>query len=157
MNCGMMFFHIVVVVLFAWGQVVSKLSSTFSVVEQTVIQFHVHCLQILDNIVVDDAKCSGAVRLHWGWRLGLAHEFEGMAGRNCFSAVDLEYPHLSLCCGGHDPLDNLCNCEDDTIVWWFGCAVGHGKMSAHPAACFLIWRGRMHCCALQVPCCLCGM
>ncbi len=88
-------------------------SLTFSVAEPMV--FHVHCFQFLDNIVVDDTKCSGVVRLHWGQRLGMAYEVEGMAGRNGFSAVDVESPHLSLCCRGHDRLDNLGNCEDGVI------------------------------------------
>ncbi len=96
MNSGMMCCHVVAVVLFVWGPVVSKFSLTFFVVEPMV--FHVHCFQFLDNIVVDDAKCSGVVHLHWGWRLGMAHEFEGMAGGDGFSAVDVESPHLSLCC-----------------------------------------------------------
>ncbi len=65
----------------------------------------------------------------------MAHEFESMASRDCFSAVDVESPHLGLCCQGHDRLDNLCNCEDGPIVWWFGCVVGHEEMSTHPAAC----------------------
>ena len=47
MNCGMMFCHVVAVVLFAWGPVVSKLSLTFSVAEPMVS--HVHCFQFLDN------------------------------------------------------------------------------------------------------------
>ncbi len=133
MNCGMMFCHVVAVVLFACGPVVLKLSSTFSVAEPMV--FHVHCFQFLDNVVVEEAECSGVVRLHWGWRLGMAHEFEGMAGKNGFSAVDVESPHLSLCCRGHDRLDNLCDCEDGTIVWWFGCVAGHEEMSSRPAVC----------------------
>jgi hypothetical protein len=45
MNGGMMFFHVVAVVFFSWGPVVSKLAMTFSVVEPMV--FHVHCFQIL--------------------------------------------------------------------------------------------------------------
>jgi hypothetical protein len=98
----MMFCHVVAVVLFVWGPVVLTLSSTFSVAEPMV--FHVHCFQFLDNIVDDNAECSGVVRLHWGWRLGMAHEFEGMAGGNGFSAVDVESPHLGLCCQGHAAL-----------------------------------------------------
>ncbi len=90
----MMFCHVVAVVLFAWGPVVLKLSSTFSVAEPMV--FHVHYFQFLDNIVVDNAECSGVARLHWGRRLGMAHEFEDMAGGNGFSAADVESPHLSL-------------------------------------------------------------
>jgi hypothetical protein len=113
MNCGMMFCHVVAVVLFTWGPVVSKLSLTFSVMEPMV--FHVHCFQFLDNIVVDNAECSGVVCLHWGWKLGMAHEFEGMAGGNGFSAVDVESPHLSLYCRGHDCLDNLCDCDDGAM------------------------------------------
>jgi hypothetical protein len=64
MNCGMIFCRVVAVVLFAWGPVVSKLSLTLSAVEQMVR--HVHCFQFFDNIVVDNAKCSGVVHLHWG-------------------------------------------------------------------------------------------
>ncbi len=90
---------------------------------------------LLDNIVVDNAKRSGVVHLHWGWRLGMAHEFKGMVCRNGFSAVYVESPQLRLCCQGHDRLDNLCNCEDGAIVWWFGCVVGHEEMSTRPAAC----------------------
>jgi hypothetical protein len=93
MNCAMMLCHVVAVVLFAWDLVVLKLSSTFSVVEPMV--FHFHCFQFLDNIVVDNAECSGVVCLHWGQRLGMAHEFKGMAGGDSFSAVDVESPHLS--------------------------------------------------------------
>ncbi len=63
----------------------------------------------------------------------MAHEFEGMAGRNGFSAVDVKSPHLSLFCRGHDRLDNLCDCEDGAIVWWFGNVVGHEEMSSRPA------------------------
>ncbi len=151
MNCSMMFCHVVAIVLFAWGPVVSKLSSAFSVMEPMVL--HVHCFQFLDNIVVDNAKCSGVVRLHWAWRLGMAHEFEVMVGKDCFSAVDVESPHLGLCCQGHDRLDNLCDCEDGTIVWWFGCVVGHKEMSTHPA---LIHIGMMHHCVPRGPCHLRG-
>ncbi len=115
MNCGMMLCHVVAVVIFAWGPVVRILSSTFSVAEPMV--FYVHCFQFLDNIVVEDAKCSGVVGLHWGWRLGMAHEFKDMAGRDGFSAVDVESPHLGLCRQGHDHLDNLCDCE---VVPLFG-------------------------------------
>ncbi len=97
--------YVVAVVLFAWGPVVSKLSSAFSVMEPTV--FYAHLFQFLDNVVVHDAKCSGVVRLHWGRRLGMAYEFKGMAGGDGFSAVDVENPHLSLCRRGHDRLDNL--------------------------------------------------
>ncbi len=96
---------------------------------------HVHCFQFLDNIVVDNAKCSGVVHLYCGQRLGMAHELEGMAGGNGFSAVDVESPHLSLCCRGHDRLDNLWNCEDGAIVWWFSCAAGCEEMFARPAVC----------------------
>ncbi len=70
MNGSMMFFHIV-------GPVVSKLASTFSVMEPMV--FHVHCFQFLDDNFVDNTKCSGVVRLHWCQRLGMAHEFKSMA------------------------------------------------------------------------------
>ncbi len=65
----------------------------------------------------------------------MANEFKGMAGRDGFSAVDVESPHLSLCCQGHDRLDNLCDCEDGTIVWCFGCVDGHKEMSTCLAAC----------------------
>ncbi len=133
MNCGMMIRHVVTIVLFARGPVVSKLSSTFSVTEPMVLR--VRCFQFLDDIVVDDAKRSGVVCLHWGWRLGMAHEFKGMACRNGFSAVDVESPYLGLCCQGHDCLENLCNCEDGAIVWWFDCIVGREEMSTCPAAC----------------------
>ncbi len=51
--------------------------------------FHVHCFRFLNDIVVDNAECSGVVHLHWGRRLGMAYEFEGMAGGNGFSAVDV--------------------------------------------------------------------
>ncbi len=133
MNFGMMFCHIAAVVLFACSPVVLKFSLTFSVTEPMVL--HVYCFQFLDTVVVENAKCSVVVHLHWGWRLGMAHELEGMAGGNGFSAVDIESPHLSLCCQGHDRLDNLCNCEDGAIVWWFGCVVGHEEMFACPALC----------------------
>jgi hypothetical protein len=133
MSYGMMLCHVVAVVFLAWGSVVLSLSSTFSVAKPMV--FHVHCFQFLDEVVVDNAKCSGVVRLHWGWRLGMVHEFEGMAGGYGFSAINVESPHLSLCCHVHDCLDNLCNCEDGTIFWWFGGAVGHEEMSACPAGC----------------------
>ncbi len=99
------------------------------------IGIHVYCFQFLDNVVVDNAECSGVVRMHWGWRLGMAHEFEGMVGGNGLSAVDVESPHLSLCCQGHNRLDNLCDCEDGVIVWWFGCLAGHEEMSTCPAVC----------------------
>jgi hypothetical protein len=131
MNCGMMLCYVVAVVLFAGGPVVSKLSSTFSVAEPMV--FHAHCFQFLHNVVVDNAECSSVVHLHWGWRLGIAHAFEGMAGRDSFSAVDVQSPHLSLCRQGHDRLDNLCDCANGAIVWWFGSVVGHEKMSSRPA------------------------
>ncbi len=62
MNCGMMLCHVVAAFLFVWGPVVSKLSSTFSVAEP--MAFHVNCFQFYDNLVVDDAECSGVVRLH---------------------------------------------------------------------------------------------
>ncbi len=67
--------------------------------------------------------------------VGDGHEFKGMVGRDGLSAVDVESPHLSLCRRGHDRLDNLCNCEDGAIVWWFDGAVGHEEMSARLAAC----------------------
>jgi hypothetical protein len=128
-----MFCHVVAVVLFAWGPVVSKLSSTFTVVEQMVL--HVHCFQFFDNIVVDNAKCSGVFRLYWGQRLGMVHEFEGVTGRNGLSAVDVDSPHLGRCCQGHDRLDNIWNCEDGAIVRWFGCVVRHEEMTTRLAAC----------------------
>jgi hypothetical protein len=78
MNCSMMLCHVVAIAFFAWGPEVSKLSSTFSVVDPMV--FHVHCFQFLNDVIVDDANCSGIVRLHWCQRLGMAHEFEGIAG-----------------------------------------------------------------------------
>jgi hypothetical protein len=99
MNCGMLLCHVNAVVFFAWG---------FSVAEQ------------MDDVVVDDSKRSGVVRLHWSRRLGMTHEFEGMADEDGFSAVDVESPHLSLCHQGYDRLDDMCNCEDGAIVWWFG-------------------------------------
>ncbi len=133
MNCSMMFCHVVAIVLFARDPVVSKLSLTFSVTEPMVL--HVHCFRFLDNIVVDNAKCSGVVHLHWGQRLEMAHEFKGMAGRDFLSAIDVESPHLGLGRQGRDRLDNLCNCEDGAIVWWFVCVVGHEKMSTRPAMC----------------------
>jgi hypothetical protein len=49
--------HVVTIAFFAWGTVVSKLASTFSVAEPMV--FHIHCFQFFDDIVVDNAKCSG--------------------------------------------------------------------------------------------------
>jgi hypothetical protein len=135
MNCGMMLCHVVTIVLFAWGPVVVlKLSLilTFSVAEPMV--FHVHCFQFLDNVVVDNTKCSGVVHLHWGWRLRMAHDFEGMADRDGFSAVDVKSPHLGLCHQGHDHFYNLCDCEDGAIVRWFGCVIGHEEISTCPAA-----------------------
>ncbi len=59
---------VVTIVFFAWGPVVLKLSLTFSVAEPMV--FHVHCFQFLDDVVVDNAKCSGSVCIEvggWGW------------------------------------------------------------------------------------------
>jgi hypothetical protein len=126
MNCGMILCHVIAIVFFAWGPVVSKLSSPFSVAKPMV--FHVHCFQFLDDVVVDDSKCSGVVCLHRGGRLGMTHEFEGMMGRDSLNAVDIESPHLGLCHQGHDPLDNLCNCEDGAIVWCFGSVVGHEEV-----------------------------
>ncbi len=114
MNCGMICCHVVAIVLFAWGPVVLKLSLTFSVVEPMV--FRVHCFQFLDSIVVDNPECSGIVQ-------------------HGFSAVDVECPHLSLCCQGHDRLDNLYDCEDGAIAWRFGCVAGHEEMPTHPATC----------------------
>ncbi len=64
----------------------------------------------------------------------MAHEFKGVAGRDDFSAFDVESPHLSLCHQGHDRLDNLCDCEDGAIVGWFGSVVGHEEMSSCLAA-----------------------
>jgi hypothetical protein len=133
MNGDMMFCHVFTVVFSAWGPVVLKLASTFSVAEPIV--FHVHCFQFFDDVVVDNAKCSGVVCLHCCWRLGMTHEFKSMASGDGFSAVYVESSHLSLCCRGHDCFDYLCNCEDGTIVWWFGGVVGHEEMSARPAAC----------------------
>ncbi len=52
-----MFFHVVAVVFFACGPVVSKLAATFSVTEPMV--FHVHYFQFFDDVVADNAKCSG--------------------------------------------------------------------------------------------------
>jgi hypothetical protein len=146
-----MFCHIVAVIFFAWGTLVSKLSLTFSVAEPMV--FHVHCFQFLDDVLVDNTKCSGVVHLHCCQRLGMTHEFESMAGRDGLSAVYVESAHLSLCCQGHDRLDYLCNCDDDSIVWWFSGVVGH-EGNAHPPGCVsLIWRGTMHHCDPQGPCC----
>ncbi len=47
----------------------------------------------------------------------MAHEFKSMADGDGLSEVYVESPHISLCCQGHNRLDNLCNCEDGTIVW----------------------------------------
>ncbi len=58
----------------------------------------------------------------------MAHEFKSMVGRDGLSAVDVESPHLSLCCQGHDRLDNLCNCEDGAISPWNGGGVGHEEV-----------------------------
>jgi hypothetical protein len=81
MNWGMMLCHKVAVVFFAWGPVVLKLSSTFSVAEPMV--FHVHCFQFLDEVVVDNTKCSGVVSLigvgGWGWPINLRVWRAGMA------------------------------------------------------------------------------
>jgi hypothetical protein len=96
MNGGMMFCHIVAIVFFAWGPVVLILSLTFSVTEPMV--FHVHCFNFFDDIVVDNAKCSGVVNSNWCQRLGMTHEFESMASRNGLSAIYVESSHLSLCC-----------------------------------------------------------
>ncbi len=128
-----MFCHVVAIVFFAWGPVVSKLSLTFSVAEPMV--FHGHCFQLLDEVVVDNTKCSGVVHLHWCWRLGMTHEVKSMVGGDGLSAVYVESSHLSLCHQGHDRLDYLCNCEDGAIVWWCGGVVGHKGMSACPAGC----------------------
>ncbi len=65
----------------------------------------------------------------------MAHEFEGMAGRDGFSAVDIESPHLGFCHQGHGRPDNLCDCKDGAIVWWFGSVVGHEEMPTRLAAC----------------------
>jgi hypothetical protein len=120
-----MFCHAVTVVFFFWGPVVTKVAMTFSVAEPMV--FHVYCFQFFDDLVFDNAKCSGVVRLRWCWRLGMTHEFESMAGRDSLSAVCVESSHLGLCHQGHDRFDYLCNCEDGTIIWWFGGAAGHKK------------------------------
>ncbi len=63
--------------------------------------------------------------------MGETHEFKSMASKDGLSAVYVESSHLSLCRQGHDHLDYLCNCEDGTIVWWFGGVVGYEEMSAH--------------------------
>ncbi len=145
MNWDMMLCYVVTIVLFAWGPVVSKLSLAFSVTGPMV--FHVNFFQFLDNVVVDNAKCSGVVHLHWGRRLEMAHEFEGMVRGDGFSAVDVESPHLSLCRQGHVRLDNRCNCEDGAIVCWFGSVVEHEKMSSRPAV-FLQF-GEVQCIAVS--------
>ncbi len=54
MNGCMMFCHVVAIVFFAWGPVVSKLAWTFSVAEPMI--FHVDCFQFFDDVVVDNAK-----------------------------------------------------------------------------------------------------
>ncbi len=120
-----MFCHVVAIVFFAWGPVVSKLATTFFVAEPTV--FHDHCFQFFDDIVVDDAKCSGVACLHWCQRLGMTHEFESIASGDGLSAVYVESSHLGLCHPGHDRLDYLYDCEDGTFVWWFGRVAGYEK------------------------------
>jgi hypothetical protein len=57
----------------------------------------------------------------------MAHGFKGMTGRDGFSAVDVEIPHLSLCCQGLDRLDNLCDFEDGAFVQWFGSVLDMKK------------------------------
>jgi hypothetical protein len=49
MNGGMML-CVVAVVFFAWGPVVLKLATTFSVIEPMV--FHVHCFQFLMTLLL---------------------------------------------------------------------------------------------------------
>ncbi len=58
--------------------------------------FHVHCFKFLDDLVVDNAECSGVVRLHWCQRLGMTHEFKSMAGGDGLSTLYVESPHLIL-------------------------------------------------------------
>ncbi len=65
----------------------------------------------------------------------MTHEFKSMVIGDHLSAVYAESTHLGLCRQGHDRFDYFCNCEDGTIVWWFGRVSGHDKMSACLAAC----------------------
>ncbi len=111
-----MFCHVVAIVFFAWGPVVLKFASTFSVAVAEPMVFHLHCFHFFDDIVADAAKSSGVVHFHWHWRLGMTHEFESLASGDGLSAVYVESSHLSLCRQGHDRVDYLCNCEDGTIV-----------------------------------------
>jgi hypothetical protein len=64
----------------------------------------------------------------------MTHELKSMASRDSLSVVYLESSHLSLCHRGHERFDYLRNCEDGTIVWWFGRVAGHEKMSPCLAA-----------------------
>jgi hypothetical protein len=50
MNDGMMFCHVVAIDFFAWGPVVLKLATTFSVMETMV--FHVQCFQFLMTLLL---------------------------------------------------------------------------------------------------------
>ncbi len=155
MNSGMMFCHIVTIVFFACGLVVSKLASTFSVPEPMVC--HIHCFQFFDDVVVDNAECSGVVCLHWCWRLGMTHEIKSISSRDGLFAVYVESSHLSLCHWGHDCCAYFCNCEDGAIVCWFWRCFWIWRNVCPPGCVLLILRGRMHSCDLQGPCHLHGM
>jgi hypothetical protein len=72
-NRRMVFGDIVTIVGFSQCPFMTKLTSAFPASEQKV--FCVHCFKFFHYIVVDDAKGSGVVGLHWSGKLCVAQIF----------------------------------------------------------------------------------
>ena len=95
MDESMMFGHVVAIVFFARGSLVSELSTKICHGANGI-----SCPSILvfEDVVVDNAKCYSVVCLHWCWKSRMPHEFKGTASWDSFLTVDVESAHFGLCC-----------------------------------------------------------
>ena len=84
MLCCMVLCPIVCIVLLAWSPIEPKLLLAFSVAEP--MESHIHCFRSFWlNLFVDNSFCHCIVRLHWSWRLLVAHFLQDDSNVHCLS------------------------------------------------------------------------
>ena len=90
----MVFGDVISFVVSSWCPIMAKLFLNYPVAKPMV--FHIHGFEFFHDIVVDDAECSGVVRLHWcGW-LGVAQEFERVPCGDGLSAIYVKGSYFGL-------------------------------------------------------------
>ena len=128
----MVIYHVVAFIVWARHQIVAKLKLLDAIAQSVETHVHGFCAA-RGNGVVDHAKCRCVVGLDGRRGLGVPHLYEGMAGWDCFAAVNVEGAEFGIGGGVHDSFEDLCDGEGGAVVGGVGENFEHEEMSASAA------------------------